>query len=381
MQYVRSNNDTYHIPLHNHNNKFCHHIAVIQRIHTSQTLNRLLRNLVDNHAEGTIFPDIRSICDSKLVNDTVLPLLIYALYDKIIDEKQHNIVDVNIALYDKFKVYYEKFVDEYVSEKGRDGYFSRYDLYFLFMPCIYELFPDDFVGILCELHCDLFNFNREESTVNDIIKGQEGFLKEEYVEEMYDLYMNMVRNLPEKIHKRDFCSAVLEVHPNSGVYGAHAIVMILGKDGTFYIIDDSNSIFTLEGYYSDRQEKVYSISIRDIDSNTIAKINAILHAKCEMMEDVRFSERMSRYELNFDHKFENVDEQKILKEEFHEDIDVDGGIGKIVNFSSNNTKSIFRIAFMLGFLCCLLIASIVLSIIHCCMQPKKKPEKHVKFLL
>lgn len=301
MQVIESINNTYHIPLHNYSNKFCHHIAVIQRLHSSPTLNRELLHVNKKGIEN------------EFVKDILNPIIIYARYEGDVND--------NIEIYNKFREYYNYFVDKYVSERGKNGYYSKYDLYYIFMPCIYNVLPDSFERILCELHVDLFNFNEQLSSVHDIITNEsESFFKDEYTEELYNLYVKMVNNIPEQIEKHNFVSAVLEIYTSSDCKSGHAITLIKGVNVMeYYIIDDQNTISELSKYYELRKERIYSITIRDIDASTIAEINAILNASCEEFKYNKFSERVSRYELNFSHKFYNINNQRLLRNEYKTD--------------------------------------------------------------
>lgn len=250
-----------------------------------------------------------SSIDDEYVVDIIKPIYLYAAYEGKDDDEE-------LSLYTKMKEYYVYFVDKYVSNVGRKGYFPMNVLVYSFLPVVYKLFPNEFESILSELHMDRIDFNDIEYVVKSIIcDPKQAFLKQEFVQKQYELYTKMMsEGVPKKIQKKHFVSAILEIFPNKDKTGGHAITLLKGIDDHFYVIDDQNAISRLEEYYTLRESRLYSISIKDIDEVTIANLNAILHAKCIIDDSCAFSKRVSRYELNFEHKFLTVNESKLLKE-------------------------------------------------------------------
>lgn len=300
---VRSINNTLHIALFNYENSFCHHIAVLQRLHSSPTLNNLLNK----------YENINDISKDQYIIDIIYPVHLYAKYKGDNDDEE-------LQLYTNMKQYYSYFVQKYVSSVGMNGYLPLNVLVYIFMPVIYNIFPNDFQTIISELHMDKIDFNTIEYVVKDIIINESNaFFKNEFTQKQYDLYNVMIKELPNKFVKKQFVSAVLEVYPNKDKTGGHAITLIKSIDNSFYIIDDQNSISKLEDYYTLRKSRLYYISVRDIDEITIANINAILHANCTLSDECAFSKRVSRYELNFEHNFITVGESDLLKKEFKYD--------------------------------------------------------------
>ena len=319
---VRSINNTLHIALFNYENSFCHHIAVLQRLHSSPTLNKLLNK----------YENIHDISNDSYIIDMIYPVHLYAKYKGNDDEE--------LQLYTNMKKYYSYFVQKYVSSVGMNGYLPLNVLVYIFMPVIYNIFPNDFQTIISELHMDKIDFNTIEYVVKDIILNESNaFFKNEFTQKQYDLYKVMIKELPNKFIKKQFVSAVLEVFPNKDKTGGHAITLIKSIDNSFYIIDDQNSISKLEDYYTLRKSRLYSISVRDIDEITIANINAILHANCTLSDECAFSKRVSRYELNFEHNFITVGESDLLKKEFKYDTQ-ECGYG--CDCMNNNSESSFH---------------------------------------
>lgn len=306
---VQSINGTWHIALYNYENSFCHHIATLQRLHSSPTLNRLLRN--------TTLPD------DDYIRMIIEPVRIYASYvgsigggaSLGISGGDNSLLSspTEEMIYNQMKDYYTTFVNDYVSSVGRNGYSPMYVLIYLFVPVVWTLFPDDFEAIISELHIDKINFLNVEATVKDIITGPSAFLQERFVEHQYELYTKMIEVLPTEFHPKHFVSTVMEVFPNREHKGGHAITLLRGMDENFYVIDDQNSISKLEDYYMLRESRLYSITLRDIDEITVANINAILHAKCAISDDQAIGKRVSRYELNFEHKFVTAPEASVMK--------------------------------------------------------------------
>lgn len=297
IKYVKTINSTYHIALYNHENSFCHHIAVVQCLHASETLNTLLRKMNLNTLD-------------EYIVDVLKPLYVYSLYEPNKNE---------LETYSSIKEYYEYYVEKYVSENGKHGYEPLKVLVYLFLPVIYNVFKNDFVQIISELHIDKISFNNIDYVIEDnILNEQNAFLKSPYKEQCYELYKTFINNVPTKYNKKHFVASVLEVYPNKDNTGGHAITLLKGFDKNFYIIDDQNAIMKMEEYYKQRKERIYRISVRNIDEITIANLNAILHARCEIADECSFSKRVTRYELNFEHNFLTVNENDILKNEYKE---------------------------------------------------------------
>lgn len=305
---LRSINNTKHVALFNYDNSMCYHISVLQRLHSSPTLNEeCLKLKLD---EGTI--DDRNICEVLM-----LPIKIYSEID-----------DSNDAIiYTRIKEYFNWFVPKYVSNGGRHGYAPNTLFVYFMLPVIYKCFPNKFKSIIEELHVNKINFNNIDYVCDDIILNEENtFLKNDDDRKIIlDCYKTMIENLPSKIDRCDFVSAVLEIFPNKDKTGGHAVTLIKGRSNietqnnmnafeNFYIIDDQNSISKLSDYYNSRKEKLYEISIRDIDEITIANINAIFHANCNIDPSCKFSKRVTRFVLNFEQNFLSITED-LLKPE------------------------------------------------------------------
>lgn len=222
------------------------------------------------------------------------------------------------------------------------------------LPVIYKYFPTKFKSIIEELHVNKINFNNIDYVCDDIILNEENtFLRNtEDRNIILDCYKNMINNLLAKIDRCDFVSAVLEIFPNKDKTGGHAVTLIKGISnidiengidtiGKFYIIDDQNSISELSDYYNSRKEKLFEITIRDIDEITIVNINAIFHAKCDIDPSCKFSKRVTRYVLNFEHNFLSTTENLLKPELSYTKVKISDALN-----STNTDSNLFKLIFI-----------------------------------
>ena len=300
---ITSTNGTKHICLHNYDNSFCYHISVLQRCHSSSTLNKLLLKLNINES---------NVDKNNIFEILILPLCIYAELSTSND----------LEIYTRVKEYFKWFVPEYVSINARHGYAPNNLLIYFILPVINKYFPNEFKEILEEMHINKIDFNNVDYVCEDVIINNENtfLLNTNHRHDILNIYKEMMKNIPQKIDSHQFVSSTLELFPNKDRTGGHAVTLIKGSANThdgklqgganngidamvYYVIDDHNSISELSDYYNLRKEKIYEISIRDIDEFTIADINEFLHAKCNIDSSCKFSKRVSRFVLNFEDNF------------------------------------------------------------------------------
>ena len=329
---LKSINNTKHIALFNYDNSMCYHISVLQRLHSSPTLNKECLKLKLNEQ----LVDKRNICEVLM-----LPIKIYSE----IDDSNESLI------YTRIKEYFNWFVPNYVSNCGRHGYAPNALFIYFILPVIYKYFPDKFKNIIEELHVNKINFNNIDYVCSDVILNEKNtFLKNDNDRKIIlECYKTMIENIPSKIDRCCFVSAILEIFPNKDKTGGHAVTLIKGRSNieiqnsidsfeNFYIIDDQNSISKLSDYYNLRKEKLYEISIRDIDEITIANINAIFHAKCDIAPSCKFSKRVTRFVLNFEQNFLSTTED-LLKPELE--------YVKIKSYGIlTNTDNLFKLIFI-----------------------------------
>ena len=332
---VKSINNTKHIALFNYDNSMCYHISILQRLHSSPTLNKECSRLKLN--EQTV--DKNNICEILM-----LPVKIYSEIDDSNDS----------LIYARIKDYFNWFVPNYVSNGGRHGYAPNTLFIYFILPIIYKYFPTKFKSIIEELHVNKINFNNIDYVCDDIILNEENtFLKNaEDRNVILDCYKIMINNLPAKIDRYGFVSAALEIFPNKDKTGGHAVTLIKGisnidiENGIdtiekFYIIDDQNSISELSDYYNLRKEKLFEITIRDIDEITIVNINAIFHANCDIDPSCKFSKRVTRYVLNFEQNFLSATEDLLKSELSYTKVKM----SDVLN-STNNDSNLFKLMFI-----------------------------------
>ena len=162
---------------------------------------------------------------------------------------------------------------------------------------------------------------------------------------------------------------MLEVYPNKDKTGGHAITLIKGNSNIddnidFYIIDDQNSISKLSDYYNNRKERLYEISIRDVDEITIANVNAIFHAKCDIDPSCKFSKRVSRFVLNFEHNFLKV-EDDMLKPE----LKTENSMNETIQVKYKDKKETILLMFLFGLVVGIIVGILVRNVMNDYVKP------------
>ena len=370
---ITSTNGTKHICLYNYDNSFCYHISVLQRCHSSSTLNKLLLKLNINES---------NIDKNNIFEILILPLCIYAELNTFND----------LEIYTRVKEYFKWFVPEYVSINARHGYAPNNLLIYFILPVINKYFPNEFKEILEEMHINKIDFNNVDYVCEDIIINNENtfLLKTEHRHNILDIYKEMMKNIPQKIDRHQFVSSTLELFPNKDRTGGHAVTLIKGSANThddthddklqggkldnidtmvYYVIDDQNSISELSDYYNLRKEKIYEISVRDIDEFTIADINEFLHAKCNIDSSCKFSKRVSRFVLNFEDNFLSATDY-LLKPELAYIHDSPHQLLNTTNESNDDTYSQTLYTFAYG-----IIIGVVIMIIINIVNNKTKHKR------
>ena len=309
IEYIVSRSGTYHIPLYNYENKFCYWLSILQRLHTSNTLNRCVIDYFSNNRPNQ---NIESIL--------LKPVYLYALFDGS-DVTNSNI----IRIYDAIRSYLIEYIPQVVHVYAKNGYLPELLLVQYYSPIIFHLFRDSFVSIMDEIHVNKIEFEPALSTVEDAMRVKNQFLKnDEDQKYMFNLYKSMSESIAQNIESfklEPFVSATLEVYPNKDHTGGHAITLLYGVSNIdpdnemFYIIDDQRSISPLHTYYTNRNERVHEISLRDVTDVTVANINNVLHTQASIDPNCKFSQRVTRYSLSFEDNFLSPSDE-LIKSEF-----------------------------------------------------------------
>lgn len=211
---------TEHIPIKNINDKLCSHIAAIQILHSSPTLNNELECL--NYDSDNIM--VMLMRQLKLYSDELLPRNLIWFYNTYI--------------------------------KQTDGYSTTNILYYYFLPCIYNLFgPDIFLMVFHELGLNHKYISKDPEVYNKITT-------EYLIYSFKEAYEEMLHDAPT--HTNKYCPCTfMNTYNNT----KHTVTLI--KSDTYYIIDDK--IYTLDTY------KYKKLKIYNIPHNMLLEVCDKLH--------------------------------------------------------------------------------------------------------
>lgn len=314
IEYVNSINNTIHISIYNYDNKFCHYVSIIQRLHTSPTLNKLCSTMTETEL------------NSDLAHLLLKPVNIYSHLDVSTKDSAGNTGNI-LSIFTQFDQFFNDFVPKYVHESARNGYVPHFLLVYCYCPIIYHFFPDSFVDIVNEIHVDRTEFDVSPSIAEDIITRKNPFvIDKEFQLMLYKWYLQLVESIKDvNSFKMDpFCSATLEIFPNKDHTGGHAVTLLYGQSNLepnvdeYFILDDHNTISKFHDYYNKHNERLYDISVRDVDDIMISDFNKNLHQKCTIDSRCKFSSRVTRYVLCLEHNFLTT-EDDLLKPELRPD--------------------------------------------------------------
>lgn len=372
ISFIKSINETYHIPLFNTGNSYCFFITVIQRLHSSVNLNRLCYKLIND-------PDIINYkqCDD-IFKIMITPLVIYSKLDHQLSISTDNAEQVCLDIYREIDAFMDWFSIEIVGYAGRHGYPTVYALIYFFMPCIYKMFPNDFMTIVKELHFYRIDFNNvHHHSENTILNENKSFLlKPHHRRIIFNAYTEMISKIPNDYRVSRFVSAIMDVTPsNNNNKIGHAIILIKchnsPRDDAFYVIDDHNAVVTLTDYIEKRKQRLYEICIRDIDEITMANINSIIRAYCKIDPSCKFSKYVTRYVLNFDHNFKDITDYMIKEElKTNDELAVDESNKMLINhdvwlfckFLYNANSPLFQ-KIILGYIMMFVIGMVLMLVI------------------
>ena len=301
IEYVKSCSGTFHIPLFNHDNKFCYWVSVIQRLHSSPTLNECVIDY---------FTSNRDKENKEVFNILLKPIHIYAKLDR-----------TNMTSKDMVKTYKDMndYMNEYIDEQNiihhcaKNGYLPHYVLCYHYCPIIYKLFTDRFEQILNEVHIDRTNFETSDDVVLATITEIQPFLKNKddsiYIASLYSEMVKYIAKNIKEIRLMPFTTATVELTPNKDSVGCHAITLIYGNSNIepnkndYFIVDDNRTITPFVEYYKNRKEKIYELAFRDVNDVIASNLNDLLHNEADVSTSVKLSSRITRYVLNFEQNF------------------------------------------------------------------------------
>ena len=380
IEYIRTANNTYHVSVYNYENKFCYWVSILQRLHTSTTLNNLVINdsSIDDNNEN-----INSLL--------MLPVKIYAsmsiMSTTTNDETNDELITGGInaenilKVYTQLKNYFNNFIPKYVHQNAQNGYIPHFLLIYFYCPIIHKLYPQDFVKIINEIHINKNDFDVSPTVAVDIITTANPFIINKFHQQAVNQYQEMMKTMTniKSISLVPFVSATLEVFPNKDHTGGHAITLIYGNSNlepninTYYIIDDQRTIAKFADYYRDRNERIYEISIRNINDAIAAELNKILHEESGISPNCKFSARITQYVINFEHNFLTPTDD-ILKHELRQESSNPQHIHDTPVYSTSSIRQIRIIAlkwFLLGLVIGLIVNTIC-ELIHSKFQHKNQ---------
>ena len=160
IEYVKTKNGTHHITLVNYDNSFCYWISVLQRLHSSPTLNKRVIEYFSSN------PD-----PNKIETILLKPVYSYAQLENTSLTK-----DDILKVYQEIINFMSEYIPQIVSDNAKHGYVPHYLLNDYSCPIIYSLFPNDFSTILNEIHIAILNFNSTSYSVEHAMKNESPFL-------------------------------------------------------------------------------------------------------------------------------------------------------------------------------------------------------------
>ena len=333
IEYIISKSGTFHIPLFNCDNKYCYWLSILHRLHTSNTLNACVLNYFKNNTNNE---NIESLL--------LEPVYIYAQFNG--EDTSTNYI---IRIYGAIRSFMYENIPHIIHENAQNGYQPELLLVHYYCPIIHHLFKSEFVNILNEIHVNKIEFESSFSVVEDAIRKNNQFLKNDedqlYMLNLYKKMINETMSKLDSVNLEPFVSATIETFPNKDHVGGHALTLIYGisdidyknivssmnenntslmnenivsllngKEMMLYVIDDQRSISPMYLYYTDRNERIYELSIRDITDVTANFINNELHNKSKISKGCKFSKRITRYSLCFEDNFLTPTDEMIKSE-------------------------------------------------------------------
>ena len=366
--YLLDRNGTMYIGLHNHYNHYCYYITVIQRLHSSPTLNKMLNNGLNNMIGGSSEPDAD-------ISKRIMSQL--QIYSKITPENYENI-------YNQANENLKSVISQVFSPEMNNGGDPNAVLTYLFLPIIYHYTKNlnEFKQIIKELNVNPLHFN----PLTYVNKNSFNFTKnEDFNKQLNKWYEDMFKNVIEtdkddsNISKFNITAASIYLRNAQGKqadYPGHAVNILYAKSKNdsnydYYVIDDDANIKDLATYCANAKPSIWQIEIKDMPDEAVKMIDSKQGFKCSSVLnncfDIAVNKRIYRTVITFNSKNNNnnmsggVTVQKVATTE-------EGEAEYKVKMS---TLDICLIGFII-----LLVISIVVFLIYTHIESKKEKEEY-----
>ena len=346
--YVVSKNNTIHIPLFNYTNSICYYIVVIQKLHASPTLSKLMNNsgltmnntngetlannsgetlannsglttmnnngetlmnnngeelsfiTIDNHQPLSTIDNHQPLSTNNNHQLSYLLLSPLKVYSKITESN-------TVEIYNEMRKVICEFFDKYVSSEMVNGFMPMNLLLYYFLPAIHQLFPSEFRTIVNELYINPLDFPEYMYESTPLFKNNE---HQRMMSEMYQVMKNNNRhpsmnnnNEQPSMNNNDEHSSMvvdfMEIYTIDNSVSGHVVSLIKDINNKFQIIDDQFHVVEFNNYYKLYYHKIVKLKIINIDAESIAMINAGL-------SNGIFRSSLRSYTLDNSDKFKRV---------------------------------------------------------------------------
>lgn len=269
-------NDVLYIGLFNEQNSICYYITMLQRLHSSKTLNRLISEEHFNEKH---------------------PLYAVQLYSKINQgNKQNTFLSIQANL--------NKIFSEVFDSSMLNGGEPFTVLKAIFIPLLIDsIGVQNTKTILCEMNIEPLNLGGKigDGFLSDNMSNSQKFFKDTSLDnKCKKIYSDNVNQLVDYIpySKQPFVICNLNIFFNNDEgqlshLGGHAVNVIKDDFNDFYVIDDSVNIRKIENYIASKPNRFNTFEFKDIDDENVR----ILKTKIGKYENV--NARIYKTVINF----------------------------------------------------------------------------------
>ena len=252
-------NGILYIGLHNKQNSICYYLTMVQRLHSSKTLSKLIKDLDvgEDH-----------------------PLKVVKLYDGINQNNKELVFSsIRSNLDNMFdRVFHPDML------KGGDPYVV---LKLIFIPALIEkLGIENTKTVLSEMNVEPLNLGGkiDDGFISDDMRGAINVFRDPVTNDKYKkLYSDNVNQL---INYTPYTSAPFSIcnmnlffndeEGNPSQNGGHAVALIKDDVNDFYVIDDSVNIRKVENYIGSKPNRFYLIEFKDINDENVRLLKPLL---------------------------------------------------------------------------------------------------------